>query len=334
MNKFISIIIPIRNEENYIKGCLESILNFDYPKEYLEILFIDGMSEDKTIEILNKYQKKFPYIKILQNKEKIVPIAMNIGIKESKGDYICRLDAHAKYPKNYISKLFEWSQELDADNVGAVCITNIKSKTNTAKAIQFVMSDKFGVGNSLFRIGVEEPLEVDTVPFGFYKKEVFDKIGFYDERLVRTQDLELNKRLKKYNGKIYLIPDVQCTYYPREDYKSFFKNRFETGRWVMLSSYFTNSLNSISIRHIVPLFFSLSLILSFLLVFFEKQFIYIFGFILVGYFLILFFRALKIKKNFSLAFNILIGYFVLHFSYGLGSLKGLLEIIKRKIKTI
>lgn len=332
MNKYISIIVPIRNEENYIKDCLQSILNFDYPKEFLEILFIDGMSEDKTVEIIKSYMEKYKNIKIIKNEKKIVPVAMNLGIKESNGDYICRLDAHAKYPKNYISKLFEWSQKLDADNVGAVCITDIKSKTNVAKAIQFVMSDKFGVGNSLFRVGVKDALEVDTVPFGFYKKEVFDKIGLYDERLVRTQDLELNKRLKRNNGKIYLIPDVQCTYYPRENFKDFFKNRFETGRWVILSSYFTNNLKSISIRHMVPLFFTLVVILSFLLGFIEKDFFYIFGFIIIFYSSILFLRAFKIKKELFYALNILIGYFILHFSYGLGSLKGIIEILKKRVK--
>lgn len=331
MKKLISVIIPIRNEEKYIQECIESIIDFDYPKEFLEVLFIDGTSEDKTVEIIDSYIEKYPYIKVIENEKRIVPIAMNLGIKSSGGEYICRLDAHAKYPKDYLSKLLEWSQKLDADNVGAVCVTNIKSQTNTAKAIQFVMSDKFGVGNSLFRVGVKEPLKVDTVPFGFYKKEVFDKIGLYDERLVRAQDLELNKRLKKHNGKIYLIPDVKCTYYPRENYKLFFKNRFETGRWVMLSSYFTNNLGSISIRHMVPLFFSLSLIFSFLFGIFVKEFLYLFWFILGGYTTILFLRALKIKKDFILASNILIGYFVLHFSYGLGSMKGMAEVVRKKI---
>jgi len=176
----ISIIIPVRNEEAHIQECLESIIDFDYPQKLLEIIFVDGVSEDNTVRIIERYMEKYPHIKIIENKKKIVPIAMNLGIKVAKGEYICRLDAHAKYPPDYISKLLQWSQKLDADNVGAVCITDIKSQTNTAKAIQFVMSDKFGVGNSLFRIGVKEPLEVDTVPFGFYKKEVFDKIGLYD----------------------------------------------------------------------------------------------------------------------------------------------------------
>lgn len=295
MKNIISIIIPVRNEENYIKECIESILNFDYPKELLEVIFVDGDSNDRTIDIIKLYQKDYYFIKILKNNRRIVPISMNMGIVEASGDYVCRLDAHAKYPVNYISKLLEWSQKLNADNVGVVCETNIKSQTNVAKSIKFVMSDKFGIGNSLFRIGIKEALEVDTVPFGFFKKSVFEKIGLYNERLVRTQDLELNKRLKNNNGEIYLIPDIKCTYYPRENYNSFFRNRFETGRWVILSAYFTNSMKSISIRHIVPLIFCLILITFFLLGFLKKNFLSIY-ISLFSYSIFLFFRSLRIKK--------------------------------------
>lgn len=329
---YISIVVPVRNEEKYIIECINSIINFDYDKNFIEVIFIDGASEDNTVKIIESYTEKYPFIKILENEKKIVPISMNLGIKASSGNYICRLDAHSSYPSDYLKKLLFWSRKLNADNVGAICITDIKTNTNIAKAIKFVMSDKFGVGNSLFRVGVKEPLEVDTVPFGFYKKSVFKNIGFYDERLARVQDLEFNKRLKKNNGKIFLIPDVKCTYYPRENYKDFLKNRFETGKWVMLSSYFTNSLKSISIRHIIPLIFSLVVIFNFIIALFIKQFFYIFCFLILVYSSILFLRAIKIKKDFFLAFSILIGYFVLHFSYGLGSLKGLYEIIKKKTK--
>lgn len=332
MKENISIIIPIRNEEKYIKECLNSIINFDYPKSHLDIIFVDGMSEDKTVQIIKEFQIEYKNIRILENKDKIVPISMNLGIKAASGDFICRLDAHAKYPVDYISKLLTWSLKLDSDNVGAVCITDIKSNTNIAKGIQFVMSDKFGVGNSLFRIGVKEPLSVDTVPFGFYKKEVFERIGLYDERLIRAQDLELNKRLKKKSGSIYLIPDVECTYFPRETIKSFFNNRYQTGKWIILSSYYTNSLKSISFRHLIPLFFTLILIISFLFGLINEFSRYTFLLILFTYSSILFLRAFKIKKNLLLSCNILLSYFVLHFSYGLGSIKGLLEVLKKRQK--
>jgi len=330
----ISIIIPIRNEENYIKECIESIINFDYPKEALEILFIDGMSKDSTLNIIKHYQEQYPYIKVIENRDKIVPTAMNLGIKEAKGDYICRLDAHASYPRDYISKLLEWSQKLDADNVGAVCKTSLKSSTNIAKAIQFVMSDKFGVGNSLFRIGVDRPLEVDTVPFGFYKKEVFEKIGGYNEKLVRVQDLEMNKRLKRDGGKIFLVPDIECTYYPRETLKSFWQNRFKTGKWIILAPYFTNTLNNISLRHITPLIFLLISFLLILLSLFNKLFIPLLTIFLLFYSIILFARALILTKDSILSFNILVVYATLHFGYGLGSFISIMEIFINKRKGV
>jgi len=327
----ISIIIPILNEENYIASCLDSVLLSDYPSESMEILLIDGMSNDSTRNIIVAYQKKYDFITLINNPEKIVPVAMNIGITNAKGDYICRLDAHAKYPKNYISKLLEWSIKLDADNVGAVCETGRKSNTNVAKAIQFVMSDKFGVGNSLFRLGVTEPIEVDTVPFGFYKKEVFSDMGMYDERLIRVQDLEFNKRLKKNNGKIFLVPDVKCTYYPREDLGTFFKNRFQTGRWVILAAYFTKSIKNISIRHLVPLLFDLTIILGFILGFISEIYWYALIALIIFYGTLLFLRAYRQKRSLLLSFHICIAYFILHFSYGLGSIKGILEIFLKRI---
>ena len=331
MSVKVSIIIPILNEEKYIRTCLDSILQSDYPRSQMEILLIDGMSEDGTREIIVEYQRKYSVVKLLDNIKKIVPVAMNIGIQEAQGDYIVRLDAHAKYPKDYISSLLNWSIKLNADNVGAVCKTGLKSNTYVAKAIQFVMSDKFGVGNSLFRLGVTEPLEVDTVPFGFYKKEVFTDIGMYDERLIRVQDLEFNKRLKKNNGTIFLVPDVKCTYYPREDIKSFFTNRFQTGRWIILTAYYTKSIKSISIRHLVPLFFSLMIILGFISGVFSKTYWYTLIAIICVYGTILLTRAYKRKKDFLLSLHIILAYFILHFSYGLGSLKGILEVILNKL---
>jgi glycosyltransferase involved in cell wall biosynthesis len=330
MKPKISIIIPILNEEEYISVCLNSILQSDYPQNSMEILLVDGISTDDTRTIIQKYQERYSHIQLLDNPKKIVPVAMNIGIAHAQGDYIVRLDAHAEYPENYISSLLEWSIKLDADNVGAVCKTGLKSNTYVAKAIQFVMSDKFGVGNSLFRLGVTQPLEVDTVPFGFYTKEVFDKIGMYDERLTRVQDLEFNKRLKKNNGKIFLVPDVKCIYYPREDLKSFFKNRFQTGRWVILAAYFTKSIKNISMRHLVPLLFSLTIILGLVLGVFNEVYWYALMAIIFFYGTILLVRAYIIKKDFLLSLNIVIAYFILHFSYGLGSIKGIFEAILKK----
>ena len=119
----LSVICPIYNEEKYIAKCIDSILAQDYPKDDLEVIFVDGMSKDRTREIVAEYIGKYPFIRLIDNPDRIVPPAMNIGIKASVGDIIVRLDAHAVFPQNYFSELVKNLHKLDADNVGGVCRT-------------------------------------------------------------------------------------------------------------------------------------------------------------------------------------------------------------------
>ncbi len=113
----VSVIIPCRNEEKFINQCLDSLLLQDFPKEKMEILVINGASEDKTAKIIREYSLKYPFIKLLSNQKKFTPFGLNIGIKDSRGDFIVRMDAHADYPKDYISKCLKYSKEFGADNV-------------------------------------------------------------------------------------------------------------------------------------------------------------------------------------------------------------------------
>ncbi len=328
----ISIIIPVLNEEKYIINCLDSIIKSDFDKSKMEVLLVDGGSSDKTIEIIKEYQKKYPFFKLLHNSQKFAPIAMNIGIKEAEGKYIFIISAHAKYSKQYFLLLIEYCKKLNADCVGPALITDVKNKTLMSNAIKNVLSDKLGVG-SAFRSGVDEIKEVDTVPFGCYKKDVFEKIGLYDERLVRNQDIELNKRLKKNGGKIYLIPEIECTYFARETFKDLAKNNFNNGLWNILTAYYTNSLNSLSLRHFIPLLFILSLLFSFILGFFNKYFFYLFLGILGLYLSIISIRSFQIKKKTTFLHQ-LVAFLVLHFSYGFGSLCGAVEVVTKILKKL
>lgn len=323
----LSVICPIYNEEKYIARCIESIMQQDYPKDDLEVLFVDGMSTDRTREIIATYLSQCPYLRVLDNPHKIVPYAMNKGISEAKGDIIMRIDAHTFYEPNYCSAIVKRLKELDAENVGCVCKTDVLNKTPKTLAIREVLSNKFGVGNSAFRTGINGIKEVDTVPFGCWPKRVFEKYGLYDVRLVRNQDIELSKRIINGGGKIYIIPDTFCTYLARETFKGLANNNFGNGKWNILTVYYTKTFSSLSLRHFIPLLFLLSLIVPLLLAFIWWPFALVSAASLLVYACLLSAVSLKlaVTKNLNF-FYLFITFFVLHLSYGWGSLVGILKL--------
>jgi glycosyltransferase involved in cell wall biosynthesis len=327
---FISIIIPCRNEEKYIGKCLDSILNQDYPREKTEILFIDGMSEDKTRETINDYSKKYSFIRLLKNYQKFTPFGLNIGIKEAKGDFIVRMDAHASYEKDYISKCIFYFKKYEVDNVGGIIKTLPGSETIIAKAISLSLSHVFGAGNSYFRIGSKEPQFVDTVFGGCYKKEIFNKIGFFNEKMIRSQDFEFNLRLKQSGGKILLVPSIISYYYSQPTILGFLKHNFIDGFWITYP-YSKFKIEAFSWRHLTPLVFILSLFCNFLLSFFS----YLFTFLFVSeIFLYVFFNlyfSLKIslrQKDLRYFFILPVIFLIRHIFYGIGSFFGLFNFLK------
>ncbi len=326
----VTIIIPCRNEEIFIGTCLESIINNDYPKDELEVLIIDGMSQDRTRDIICKYTQQYSLINLLDNLKEIVPTALNIGIQNAKGDIVIRMDAHTTYEKDYVTKCVQYLQKHDADNVGGLCVTLPGNDTVMAKSIAMALSHPFGVGNSYFRIGLKEPKYVDTVPFGCYKKDVFNKIGLFNENLIRNQDIEFNLRLKNNGGKTLLVPDIVSYYHARSTLKALAKNNFSNGFWVIYSSRFAKM--SFSIRHLIPLFFVFSLLGSLIVSFFCSPIFYFLSLVLVAYLIASMFFSLKLThKNGLNYFPLLIStFFTLHVSYGLGSLWGLLKLVTYK----
>lgn len=213
----ISVVIPVRNEQPHIAACLQSILDGSYPHECLEIWVVDGSSDDGTREIIQDFSRRYPLIGLLENPARVTPHAMNAGIRAARGELVVRIDAHAHYGPDYLTTLAAWMERLGADNVGGVVVTQPASDSSQAKAVAVILSHPFGIGNSQFRLDRGgEPFEVDTVPFGCYRREIFDRIGMYDELFVRNQDDELNARLKKAGGRIFLIPDVRIDYVARD----------------------------------------------------------------------------------------------------------------------
>jgi len=324
----VSAIIPCRNEEKFIGKCLDSVIAQDFPKDNFEILVIDGMSDDKTRETINEYVKKYPFIKLLDNPKKFTPFALNIGIKNAKGEVIVRMDAHSVYIKDYISKCIKYLKEYEVDNVGGIWKIMPSEKTLINKAIALVSSSFFGAGNAYYRTGYSKgPKFVDTVFGGCYKKEVFKKIGLYNENLIRSQDMEFNLRLKKAGGKILLVPEIVTRYYPKSTLKEFFKHNFLDGIWTIYPLKFGLSLK---LRHYIPFVFIFSLIVPLTLSVFFKPMIYLFLFIIGLYLFTSLFFSISIaikEKNFGFVFLLPLAFACRHFGYGLGSLIGFIKLI-------
>jgi len=330
----VSVIIPARNEEKFIKRCVESFLNCNYPKELIEVIVVDGMSEDKTRDIVNEISLTDERVLLVDNEKRITPVAMNLGVKTSKGDYIFFSGAHSELASNYISKCIRHAIETGADNVGGVMKTEPRVRSAVGIAISKILSSPLGVGGAKFRTGVSKPTEVDTVPFGCYKREVFDRIGYFNEKLVRNQDIEFNLRLKRAGGKIILFPDIELTYYSRSTFKELWKNNFGNGFWVIAAKSYAEV--PYSTRHLVPLAFVLFLLFGSIISLVASCFSFIYFSLLAIYLVavILFSLAHAMEaKMADVFFAAIVSYPLLHISYGVGSLFGFLSFVfgeKRK----
>jgi len=328
MNPFVSIVLPIYKEEKYIEKCILSIIGQDYPWEKMEVLLVDGMSPDRTREIISKYSARYPNIRLLDNPQKIVPFAMNKGIRESKGEVIVRLDGHCVYPSNYVSVLVKYLYELNADNVGGVWHTLPANDTAECRAIAIASSHPFGVGGSEHKIGSREIKQTDTVPFGCFKREVFDRIGMFDEELVRNQDDEFNARIIKNGGKIFIIPDVEINYTSRDSMRKMRRMYFQYGLFKPLVN---KKLGApATVRQFFPGLFVLGLVFGLILSLICKWAAYCYVGVLALYFLIglgLGISRAKRYKKIALVWYIPYTFLNIHLSYGIGYLVGLYKVI-------
>jgi len=337
-SRSVSIVIPCRNERRFIAGCLDSIISNNYSGGSLEVLVVDGMSDDGTREIVQDYVQRHPYIRLLDNPKKITPVAFNIGIQHAKGEVIKIISAHTTCGKDYISKCVEYLDKYGADNVDGIMVTIPRDNTAAGRAIVRAISHRFGVGGSYFRTGSKEPRWVDAVPFSTYKREVFERIGFFKEELVHSQDMEFHKRLRRAGGKILLHPEAVSYYYARSDFKSFCKHNFRNGVWAIYPLKYTKIL--FSFRHMVPLIFVLSLLGTAILSVFIRGFVYLFVLIAGAYFLANICSSVDIaikEKDLRYLLFSPIMFVTLHVSYGLGSLFGLgkmgIELLWEKLRS-
>lgn len=317
----VSIIIPILNEEKYISNLIDSLTKQTYPVENMEWIFVDGNSDDNTISLIGEYisEKEYPII-LLNNEKKKTPYALNLAIQQSRGKYIIRLDAHSYFYPDYIEKCVYYLDTTDADNVGGMAETEaVKFK---GKAIARMLSTKFGVGGSDFRTGDGNRF-VDTVPFGAFRREVFERVGLFNTKLLRSEDNDMNSRIRKTGGKIWLAEDIRFKYYCRDTIKGILKMGLQNGN----ALFFTLKENpkAMSIRHFIPFLFLLSIIFMPIL---SATFPFIGHLFIIEIILYLmldvFYSFLNRTPQYGLITIWL--YPLFHVVYGFGSLLGLLGI--------
>jgi glycosyltransferase involved in cell wall biosynthesis len=333
MTKKVSIIIPARNEELFIINTLHSIMDQDYPGDLVEVIIADGESDDNTRDLIETYIRNHPNVRLINNPERVVPYALNYAIKIANGDVIVRLDAHSKYPNNYVSRLVTELENTKADNVGGVWITTPANKGIVATSIALATSHPLGIGDASYRLENPEVKEVDTVPFGCFPKEVFDRIGLFDTDLIRNQDDEFNGRIIKNGGKIFLIPDVEIEYYARASVSTMMKMFFQYGLFKPLVNVKLGA--AATLRQFVPPIFVLFLLFGLMIPFLPPLLCssYLIG--LSFYILISLFVGVKIawaNKRLSLLFVIPWLFPLIHISYGWGYIKGfvLVNLLNRK----
>ncbi|MFZ3074300.1 MAG: glycosyltransferase family 2 protein [Minisyncoccales bacterium] len=328
---FITAIVVCRNEECFIAKCLDSIIANDYPKNKLEVFVVDGMSEDKTRQIVREYTQKYPYIVLLDNPKKFTPFAFNIGIRRAQGDFIAIMGAHSTYENRYFSKCCRYIREHNADNVGGMWRVTPQAKGVMNKAIAASLSSAFGTGNAHYKTYSDnKPKEVDTVFGGFYRKDVFARVGYFNEDLARTQDIEFNIRLKKAGGKILLFPNIEVIYYPKANLRDFFIHNFRSGEWIIYSYKLTK--RPLKLRHYLPFVaVSVGIVIVAVGFFFPPAFLFL-GLVAVLYLAMSLYFSTRLaarEKDWRLFFLAPVVFAARQFAYGIGSVAGVAKLITK-----
>jgi glycosyltransferase involved in cell wall biosynthesis len=328
--KSVAIVIPCRNEEKYIGKCIDSILMQNYSPENISVYVCDGKSTDGTIAIVNSYAEKHKNVNLLINEMQTTPYALNLGINNSSSDIVIILGAHSELYPDYVSNCLE-AFNL-GENIGCTGgIIESVYENETAEVIGKAMSSGFGVGNAHFRTGNKDGF-VDTVAFGAYKREVFEKIGLFDDELIRNQDDEFNYRVIKAGYKIYLFHKIRCKYFVRASFEKLFKQYEQYGYWKVYVNKKHKAVTTA--RQIVPLLFVLFLFLGLALSFVHVLLLAVYISGILAYVFLSFYSASKQLGGSKQTGKIMKSFFILHFSYGLGYLKGIIDffILQKKIK--
>jgi len=348
---FVTILVPCRNERAFIAGCLDSIVHNGYPSDRLLVLVVDGMSDDGTRAVLEAYARDHESVRVIDNRGRTTPKALNLGLREAQGPIVFRVDAHACLAPGYLRRCVDALQEYGADVVCGVMHTVPSTAGPVGRAIAAALGHPFGVGNSYFRIHVSRPTWVDTVFCGCYRREAFDLVsasdqlagreaeegggaaldsrGPFNAALVRGQDMDFSVRLRKAGGRMLLLPDISTDYYARSTIHSFWSQNWSNGVWAILPFAYSSG-TSISLRHLIPLGFVLSVVVTAAAGLVMPSFLWVsagitglYGMVNVAASL----HAAWRERSMALGLLLPLVFSALHVGYGLGSLWGLVRLL-------
>ena len=321
----VSVIIPCYNEQESITDLLSAIYSQTYPREEIEVIISDGMSTDATRERITNFKAEFPDldIRVIDNIKQTIPSGLNLAVRDARGDYILRLDAHSNPFPDYFTHSIVALEEGLGDNIGGVISIQAADNSWIAQSIAIAAGHPLGVGDARYRIG-SGAREVDTVAFGAFRSSLFDEIGFYDETLLANEDYELNVRIRKAGGKVWLDPEIRANYFARPTLRSLAIQYWRYGFWKlrMLLRY----PDTFRWRQISGLFVLSWLVLGILSIWFPAaRWLLAAEAVLYGSALIISgISAAWVKKKVLVGLGLPLAIAIMHFSWGSGFLWSLL----------
>jgi len=322
---FITVVVPIRNEECFIASTLDQIISQDYPRDSFEILVVDGISNDDTRRIVLDYCREYPQIKLMDNPKLLSSAGRNVGFRNGKGNIFIVIDGHCFIPTDQLFKnTIKCFKESNAECLGRPQPLDPPNINDFQKAVAVARSSKIGHGSDSYIYSGYEGYVSPVSHGAVYHRKVFDKVGFIDERFDACEDLEFNYRVEEAGISAYMSPGLTVKYYPRDSLKTLFKQmvRYGWGRFRFLKKH----SETFSLSGIAPFVFTLCIMFLPLLGFISSFFWWTFSIVYGFYFLIILSHSMyfSIKNGFKFFRYLPFIYFIIHFGLGWGFLKGVI----------
>lgn len=326
----VSVVIPCRNEKGRIEKCLEALIQNDFPLDRLEIVVADGLSDDGTREVISRNTKIYPCIRLLDNEAKVTPAAMNKGIQAACGDVIILVNAHSIVDNRFLKNSVDTLLETGADAVGGTLKTINDGVGIVSRAIPLAADSILGAGGRRYRTRTTAGWVRDTLPYCAYRREVFERIGLIDERLIRGQDAEFNYRLIRQGGKIYYNPSIRSLLHIRPTFRKLWRQHYQYGCHRPLITQRVGI--RLTWRQAIPAIFVAALAVGAMLSLLFPSFAW-WPLLLLGVYLginLAFSIRIAREEGWKYLLPVSAAFICLHFSYGFGYLVGLWEMIGRR----